>query len=132
MAFGTGPFGYFEAGGAYALPESEERGELSSSRKINTLGQYEVDADGGVVAMDDIAQTVLLTVAYAVTHPKFITPQTIGADRTAVTTALARLSGGRSPAIRLVEVMVEGSGGKITRRITYVNLRTNTQKTVEL
>lgn len=130
MSFGTGPFGYFDAGGAYAVPEGEERGALSSSRKINTRGQYEVATDTGLTGMDDVAQTVLLTVAYASKRPKFITPETLEAERSNISTALQTLQKTQRGVIELKSVVVTGEAGTMKRAITYRNLRTGETRTV--
>lgn len=130
--FSTGPFGGFPWGGEVVNAE-EVRSPLSSSRSMSFQdGRYNINAEGGFDGMDDVAQTVALTVAYAYKPPPTITPQNEAKSRRAIENALAHLSRGNDPLIADVRVSFRASPAGTQRPIvTYRNLRTNTRQTVE-
>ncbi len=133
MSAGTGPYGHTPAGYAASTPTEETRSSLSSSRLINGVTKrYVVNDEGGFEAMDDIAQTVLLRISFAVREAKFITPQGMADDRTAIRNALADMTKGAEPLIKIKTIEVTDSGKATTyKRVVYQNLMTNTLQTVE-
>lgn len=133
MSYGTGPFGFAPFGAALPTPTEETRSSLSSSRKIDFVrGRYVANDEGGFEAMDDVAQTVTLLVAFTPQVGKFVTPQAIAFRRSSLFKALSVLT--RKPkaviAIKKIEITPNGRGG-VDEIIIFQNLRTNTQQTVE-
>ncbi len=130
--FGTGPFGYVNAGSALAAAEEEVRSELSSSRKFDfPTGRYVVNDEGGFEAMDDIAQVVCLKVAFTKRLTRFVTARSNQERVLALRTTLSSLTKRPQPSIELksIEVVAAG-GGRVTEIITYRNLLTGTLQTV--
>jgi len=132
--FGTGPYGLGPFGKAVLPPEEPKPKILHSSREINGVTRrYVLDSDGNFEGMDDIAQRVLLLVSYADTEFKFITDRDNETSRQRIEAALSVLTSGKTPAIRIEAIeFTNPSYGLLQKRITYTNLRTNTQQTVEL
>ncbi len=130
--FGTGPFGYVNAGSALAAAEEENRSELSSSRKFDfPTGRYVVNDEGGFEAMDDIAQVVCLTVAFTPRKTRFVTSRDNQARALAIRTALAHLTKRPQPSIVIKSIdIVAAGGGRVSESITYRNLLTGTLQTV--
>ena len=125
MGYGTGPYGLAPYG-SFSLTYTEEPTVTRvTSRRINNLGLYEQDEDGNFLAMDDIAQRVLLKLAYGLNLPKVF-----GADfdtlvGQAVRAALADMTAGRQPEIRILSIETENEGGTGYLRLRYFNLTTN-------
>ncbi len=127
MAYSTGPHALFAT-----LP-APERASLRSSRKIDFVRKrYVLDDDDAFEAMDDVAQRVVLLIAFNTKRPRFITPQTMSEYRDSITKALAVLTGGPEPVAGNLKVSVTtGSPGTLNTALTYTNLRTNTRTTIE-
>lgn len=122
MSYGPGPYGQ-------APPTA-----LSSSRKIDgTIRQYvlSLDGNGGFEPMDDIAQRVQLLLAFGVPAQKIITPQGHLDTAAAIRKALAPLTTGTPPAIRIDALDVGSDApGATFQRVQYTNLLTGTQQTL--
>lgn len=133
MSFGTGPFGGFHAGGYGPAATEEVRSSVSSSRAISfQTGRYLVNDEGGFEAVDDIAQTVALTVAYAYRAPDTITVQNMAKSTERIRSALRPMTIGIAPLISEVAVRFDRSSPGVMRPlISYRNMRTKTKQTVE-
>lgn len=131
--FSVGPFGFLGLGNTLAAPAEETRSSLSSSRRVDFVTKrYVVNDEGGFEAMDDVAQTVGLLVAFAWVPPTHVTPQARNEAKTKIRAALRSLSSGAAPLIQIRSVDVSTPGGGIMNiSVTYKNLRTNTIQTVE-
>jgi hypothetical protein len=131
--FGSGPFGFLGFGNTLAAPSEATRSSVSSSRLIDGKRKtYVVNDEQGFEAMDDVAQAVLLRIAFAAAEPKFISPEALRKMSTAIRTALNSLTIGPDPAIRIKSIEVTDSGKSSTyKRVVYDNLRTGTLQTVE-
>lgn len=133
MALGNSPFGFSPAGQAYPAAASEDRGTLSSSRGIDVRGRYLTESDGSFTPMDDVAQTVLLNIAYEVVEPPVISPAALEQIEAQIKSALAPLAAGTEPVLRILEIQVTDDGRMTTRKLVrFLNLRTNTMQTVTL
>lgn len=131
MSFGEGPFGVVSIGIPVDPVEGMSRVELSSSRKIDRVGDYEIAKDGSFSSMDDTMQRVKLALAYKFTMPKLVGGSFSNTVTQDIKTALAELTQTRSPVIRVDSIDVDHQGGTSFVSITFTNLRTNTQQTVE-
>jgi hypothetical protein len=126
--FGSDPFG----GGPFGAPSfvvaASPLNALSSSRGVNGVTRrYVVNDEGGFAAMDDTAQRVMLALAFGVTQPKTITPETRAALETQIRAALRPLTAGREPAIKILSLTVDDNGrDELTPRLAYKNLLTGT------
>jgi hypothetical protein len=131
--FGAKPYGFGGYGSPLAPPVPAAFSSLSSSRKYDGLtGRYVANDEGGFEAMDDTAQRVILTVAFAVKTGPFITPRDLAQQEATIRAALAvSLTSGPTPAIRLISVTAAQTGptasGVIVR---YFNNLTGTEQTV--
>lgn len=126
MPYAQGPYTNF------SLLPSLTAGKLSSSRKIDfAKGDYVLNADGSFAAMDDLVQRVVLLCAFAIKKRKFVTPRTLNAYKDDIRKALTVLTGGSEPLVKLIEVTADGNGqGRVSGRVTFLILATNTKKTV--
>lgn len=108
------------------------RSDLSSSRKVNIRGRYEVNDEGGFAPMDDTAQRVLLLTAFALPpDPPFIDQRFAQTVQQNWRKALEELTRGPRPAIRITRLAVERDrAGATSRILEYTNLRTGTTQTV--
>lgn len=130
--FGNGPYGHVAIGGGYGDWAEETRSTLSSSRKIDQQGRYVVNDEGGFEAMDDVAQTVMLRIAYAPRLPSVISPAGLAKRRNDLRAALASMTAKPAPLITIKTIEVTDSGrDAVYERIVFKNLRTNTMQTVE-
>jgi hypothetical protein len=132
--FGLKPFGYGPFGLPLAPPTPSAPSALSSSRKIDGIaGRYVVNDVGGFQAMDDTAQRVLLAVSFALKpRAPFITTRDLAAQETAIRAALAFLTSGQEPAIRLIAVAAAKTGPNATSlKVRFKNLLTGTEQTLE-
>jgi hypothetical protein len=130
MALGSGPFGLTTFGTTAIAVADQDITSLTSSRSILANGQYELDADGGFVGMDDTRQRVLLLVSYAAGKlPKHISAQTLSEIEGRTRKALAILTKQPNPDIRIKAVAATAVGGTVEILVDYVNLRTGTRQT---
>lgn len=134
MGYGTGVFGAILGVPAAPYPP-QVVSPLSSSRKIDGVTKrYVMNDEGGFEPMDDTDQRVLLTLSFADTDSKFITPQGLRSQEQKMRDALTAngLLDARAPSIQIVRLTVERSGsGEVTKTIVYKNLKSGTQKTVK-
>lgn len=133
LQFGAGPFGSvvptFGPGG---LP-AEQPANLSSSRAIDwQRGDYVLDARGGYEPMDDVAQRVMMLVAFAAPkRPAIIDGPAMSREKARIREALSPLSNGRDRAIEVLAVDVTNpEPGVMRRSVTYRSLLTGTTNTV--
>jgi hypothetical protein len=133
MGFGSQPYG----SSPYGAPPAEQPGEhpvpLITSRLIDARGRYVIDDEGAFAAMDDVAQRVLLLIAFrAGPKPKIIDDRAISARQAQIRAALQILTKGPSPVIEIKEIIVERSApGKLKESVKYRRLVTNTIETAE-
>ena len=131
--FGQKPYGFGGYGSPLTPSTPAAFSSLSSSRKFNGLtGRYVANDEGGFEAMDDTAQRVILTVAFAVKSGPFITPRDLATQEAGIRAALAvSLTSGPSPAIRLISVSAAQTGPTSSAvTVRYFNNLTNTEQTV--
>lgn len=132
MGFGTGPFGAGPFGRPLLATTDEVRSSLSSSRLIDGVSKsYVVNDEGGFAAMDDVAQRVLLLLAFGMgEEPKLIDatyPETMRARIAAVLAPLVR-----ERAIEITAIDIGDDGRSTThKRVAFRNLLTDTLQTVE-
>lgn len=128
-AYGLSVFGYPSDD-----PVSLEPAKVGAARKMHfPTRRYVVADDGGFEAMDEIAQRVMLTIAFAVKLPAFITPQGEAELEQAVRTELANagMLDPRDPDIDLESVDVSHDQHQIQFiGARYKNLRTGTYQYV--
>lgn len=131
MGFGTGPFGSSPFGAQSATPPAETAVDLVSSRLITARKRVVVKTDGGYEAMDDVAQAAVLLIAFeAGDRPAIIEPRTFEQRRQALRTALAPLTRGTEPKIRILEILVTSPrAGVFEEKVVFQNLLTNTKLT---
>lgn len=132
MSYGTGPYGTAPFGGVVPTNNPEGIAALSSSRGYDGVTRrYVIATDGGFAPMDDVAQRVLLLLAFGVPAQRIITPQDNAASAANIRRALEPLTRGSQPTIRIVELVVtDGGGGRLSRSLTYKNLLAGTQQTI--
>ena len=130
MAYISGPYG---SGDSVIQASPDTRAKLSSSRSIDPKTmRYVIADDGGFEAMDDVAQDVLLAVAFVKTNEGRIDPKQQEKTKQALRLALKPLSDGPEPRIKVVDIIIRDDGRETTYTgITYTNLLTNTLNTVE-
>lgn len=130
--FGADPFGGGPFGAPYPPPANEASGALASSRLIDgDSRRYVVTDEGGFDSMDDVAQRVMLLLAYGVTMPRFITPETRASVAAQIRAALSTLTSGREPTISILSLSVDDDGRDgMTPRLSYRNLLTGTKQTI--
>lgn len=131
MAYITGPYGAI-AGTVVTPPTMTARAKLHSSRKIDPRTMRYVNADdGGFEPMDDVAQRVLLLLAFVVQPNGRIDPKQANKTKQDIRNALAPLTAQPEPAIRIDKIEVTDDG-RVTSNVFvgYTNLLTNTQTTV--
>lgn len=131
--YGRKPWGYGGYGSALADPTPATFSSLSSSRSFDGLtGRYVANDEGGFEPMDDTAQRVVLTVAFATKSGPFITPRALAQQEADIKAALAvSLTAGPAPAIRLISVTAEQTGPTASAvTVRYFNNLTNTEQTV--
>lgn len=135
MGFGTGVF-LWPWGNPGLTTEPEAFAPLSSSRKVDfTPGRpglrYVTRDDGGFEAMDDVAQMVLLLVAFAVPDQRIITPRETNTFLAHVRAALKPLTDGPEPSITILDLAASDDGAAtMLKSLTYKNLKTQTKQTV--
>lgn len=82
--------------------------------------------------MDDVAQQVLLAIAFNVDEPTIIDSRFRQTVASRIRTALLRLTRGPEPTIRIESISVVDDGKQTTsKEVVYTNLKTGTKKTVE-
>lgn len=131
--FGAKPWGFGGYGSLLAPPAPAVFSSLSSSRSFDGLtGRYVANDAGGFEPMDDTAQRVILTVAFAVKQGPFITPRDLSQQEADIRAALAvSLTAGAAPAIRLISVEAAQTGPTSSGvTVRYFNNLTNTEQTV--
>ncbi len=133
MSYGTGPYGAAQFGGVIPTTNPEGTASLSSSRGYDGITRrYIIAADGGFEPMDDIAQRVLLLIAFGVPAQKIITPQENAGTAAAIRRVLEPLTKGSRPTIRITELVVaDKGGGRLFRTLSYTNTLTGTQTTIK-
>jgi hypothetical protein len=129
--FGSIKFGGVPFGAPALVVTASPANELSSSRGIDgTSDKYVLNDAGGFVAMDDVAQRVQLLLAFGVRRPAMITPETKARLESDIRAALAVLTTGREPTIKIVSLAIEDDGRDgLNPRLTYKNLTTGTLTT---
>jgi hypothetical protein len=132
FSFGTAPFGAAPFGIPSPPTSANTISTLSSSRLVDAkTRRYVVNDEGGFEAMDDVAQRVLMLVAFNVAIPKFVTPRDQQAQRQRILEALSPMTTGPEPQIDKVRVDVEDDGKQTSWIVvTYRNLLTKTMQTV--
>lgn len=133
MSYGTGPYGATGLGAPIGTLDSEPRTTLSSSRSIDfPTMTYVQNDDGGFVGMSDTLQRVLLAIAFGVTEPKIITPQSLRQIENAIRTTLEPLTRGPRPVIKLISVEAVDDGAQTTsKRISFFDYISNTTQEVK-
>lgn len=132
---GIGPYGLVTLGQASDDPVTLAPCKIGLARKVDfKTRRYVVADDGGFEAMDETAQRVMLTVAFAVGKPPpFITPQGELEIEQRIRDALAaaQLLDVRDPDIDLEQVDVSHGREQIQfMGVRYKNLRTGTYQYV--
>ena len=131
MGFGTGPFGATPFGTAPVSPAEEPGRVLSSSRNIDgKTKRYTLDDDGNYDGMHDTAQRVLLLLAYECKEPTVIGVDFEGKMRSSIRAALAPLTSGREPSIRLEKIEVSAKAGTSFKRVVFFDLKRNQRASV--
>lgn len=132
MGFGTGPFGAGPFGHPLITTTDEVKSSLSSSRLLNGVTKaYVVNDEGGFEAMDDVAQRVLLFLAFGMgEEPKLIDSTYPATMRARITAALAPLVRERAIEITAIDISDDGRGAT-HKRVAFRNLLTDTLQTVE-
>ncbi len=131
IGFGSTPFGGAPFGAPALDVSAPPVNRLTSSRGIDGMSRkYVINDEGGFVAMDDVAQRVMLLLAFGVTQPATITPESKAALATQIRAALAVLTVGREPTIKILtlDVVDDGRDG-LNPRLSYRNLLTGTLQT---
>lgn len=132
MGFGSGSYGSSPYGSTDPAYSTAELSSLSSSRKINAQGRYEINDEGGFEAVSDSAQRVQLLVAFATsTLPKTLDNTTTRTIEARIREALAPLTDGRAPYIKAVVDVTRTAQSRMRYTITFRDLRTDTTATVE-
>lgn len=107
---------------------------LHSSRKIDFAGEdYTVGDEGQYEGMDDVAQRVVLTVAFNVTSPKYIDERSLRETEQDIRSALIAngLMGGPEPEIELQQcTAVRSSAGRVEKIVKFKNLATGSKTSV--
>lgn len=127
MAYIQGPYAEH---GSLPVPTTTR---LHSSRSIDfATRKYKLDSDGNHEGMDDIAQRVILTVAFeAPRPPKMISDGDFSARKQRIRAALVAME--KEGAIRVQRVRVERTAAGAGREyVDFVNLRTQQSKSVKL
>ena len=131
LGLGQGPYGLSVLGDRTDEPATLAPAKIGSARKYDArTKRYVVADDGGFDAMDEVAQRVLLTVAFGVKLPPFITPQGEAEIDQSIREALAGMTGGRDPDIALDDVSVSHERATQYMGVRYKNLRTGTYQYV--
>lgn len=126
MTYCQGPY----TGGTSLAPDG--RAAEHSSRKIDAATmRYVIASDGGFEPMDDVAQCVLLAIAMTKGSGRLTTQQQ-NKRKVEIREALAHLTRGPEPIIKIIEIFITDNGRDTQfEQVTYLNLLTNTQTTVE-
>ena len=133
MAFGTGPFGLSPYGLAEAATEGELRGELHTSRAIDKFGRYEFDDEtSSFKGMGDVHQRIFLLMSF-----EFKMPELKGRDfdsdiSNRVRAALAPLTAGKDPVIRIKSVEPSWNQGSVNVIVKFHDYTTGQGDSIEL
>ncbi len=131
LGLGQGPFGLSIYGQPSDDPYTLAPAKIGSARAYNPLTKrYVVADDGGFDAMDEVAQRVLLTVAFGVKLPPFITPQHEAELDQNIREALAVMTDVRDPDIELEDPQIGHAPATQYVGVRYKNLRTGTYQYV--
>lgn len=130
MPFTTGPYRL-----RTTFPPPGES-TLHSSREVDFAGfDYVVGDEGQYGGMDDVAQRVVLTVAFNVTSPPYIDERSLRETEQDIRAALVAngLLGGPEPLIELQQCSaVHSAAGRVEKNVKYKNLATGSKTSVTI